>query len=110
LRPDSSVEPIHIGNDFWQRMMSGKLGDFHDEYLVTTFAYDKDWPNWEMHPNGDELVVCTEGTVTLFQLEGALLYVDEEDNVVGFDDVLNHTRTYHDFCRSQSIEPLDLDY
>jgi hypothetical protein len=30
--------------------------------------------------------------------------------VVGFDDVLNHTRVYHDFCRAEGIEPLDLDY
>ena len=41
LRPDNSAEPIHIGDDFWQRLMSGKLGTFHREYLVTTFAYDK---------------------------------------------------------------------
>jgi 2,4'-dihydroxyacetophenone dioxygenase len=65
---------------------------------------------WE--PPGDvhTLMSGEEGTVTLFQLEGALLYVDEEDNVVGFDDVLNHTKTYHDFCRSEGLEPLDLDY
>ena len=77
---------------------------------------EKDWvarPGmmvWE--PPGDvhTLMSGEEGTVTLFQLEGALLYVDEEDNVVGFDDVLNHTKTYHDYCRSQGIEPLDLDY
>jgi mannose-6-phosphate isomerase-like protein (cupin superfamily) len=65
LRPDASVEPIRIGDDFWQRMMSGKLGDFHHEYLVTTFAYDKDWPNWEMHPNGDEIVMLLEGSTTM---------------------------------------------
>ena len=55
---------------------------------------------WE--PPGDihTLMSGEEGTVTLFQLEGALLYVDEEDKVVGFDDVLNHTKTYHDFCRA----------
>ena len=22
----------------------------------------------------------------------------------------NHTKTYHDFCQSEGIEPLDLDY
>jgi 2,4'-dihydroxyacetophenone dioxygenase len=77
---------------------------------------EKDWvarPGmmvWE--PPGDihTLMSGEEGTVTLFQLEGALLYVDEQDRVVGFDDVLNHTKTYHDFCRSEGIRPLDLDY
>ncbi len=71
LRPDASVEPLHAGNDFWQRLMSGRLGDFHHEYLVTTFAYDKDWPNWEMHPNGDEVVLLLEGATTLvLELDG----------------------------------------
>jgi hypothetical protein len=77
---------------------------------------EKDWvarPGmmvWE--PPGDVHTLMTgeEGTVTLFQLEGALLYVDDDDNVVGLDDVLNHTKTYHDFCAAEGIEPLDLDY
>ena len=76
LRADNSAEPIHIGNDFWQRLMSGKLGDFHHEYLVTTFAYDKDWPNWEMHPNGDEIVMLLEGKTTL------VLEIDGGEKVV----------------------------
>lgn len=71
LRPDTSVEPLHAGNDFWPRLMSGKLGDFHHEYLVTTFAYDEDWPNWEMHPNGDEVVLLLEGATTMvLEIEG----------------------------------------
>ena len=77
LRPDASVEPIHIGDNFWQRLMTGKLGDFHNEYLVTTFAYDKDWPNWEMHPNGDEIVMRLEGSTTLvLEIDGGEKLVD----------------------------------
>ena len=45
-----------------------------------------------------------------FVLEGSWYYVDEDDQVVGFDDVLAHTKTYHDFCRSEGTRPLDLDY
>jgi mannose-6-phosphate isomerase-like protein (cupin superfamily) len=65
LRPDSSIEPLHLADDFWPRLMSGKLGTFHHEYLVTTHSYDKDWPNWEMHPNGDEIVMLLEGSTTM---------------------------------------------
>jgi quercetin dioxygenase-like cupin family protein len=80
------------------------------------YYQEKDWVArkgmmvWE--PPGDihTLMSGEEGTITLFQLEGALLYVDDDDAVVGFDDVLNHTKTYHDFCRSEGIQPLDLDY
>jgi mannose-6-phosphate isomerase-like protein (cupin superfamily) len=84
LRPDASVEPLHVGNDFWQRIMSGKLGDFHHEYLVTTFAYDKDWPTWEMHPNGDEIVMLLEGSTTL------VLEIDGREKLVDLNEACSY--------------------
>ena len=68
LRPDCSAEPLPLGDEFWPRLMSGKLGDFHHEFLVATSAFDKDWSNWECHPNGDEIVLLLNGRVT-FVLE-----------------------------------------
>ena len=29
--------------------------------------YTSPWESWEMHPSGEELVVCTEGTIKLLQ-------------------------------------------
>ena len=72
LRPDTSIEPLHVGNDFWQRIMGGKLGDFHHEYLVITTSFDKNWPTWEMHPNGDEVVMLLDGSTTMvLEIDGA---------------------------------------
>jgi mannose-6-phosphate isomerase-like protein (cupin superfamily) len=68
LRPDATVEPLPVDETFWPRLMQGELGTFHREYLVTTFGYDRDWPTWEMHPNGDEVVVLLDGHAT-FVLE-----------------------------------------
>jgi mannose-6-phosphate isomerase-like protein (cupin superfamily) len=65
LRPDASIEPLPLGADFWPQLMSGKLGDFHHEYLVTMFAYEHDWTSWERHPAGDEIVCLLTGAVTL---------------------------------------------
>lgn len=65
---DLAAEPLPVDATFWQRIMSGQLGTFHNEYLVATNTFDKDWPNWEMHPVGDEIVVLLEGAVT-FVLE-----------------------------------------
>lgn len=64
LRPDASVEPLAVDNTFWQRISSGQLGDFHNEFLVAGGNYDKDWPMWEMHPNGDEVVYLLAGSAT----------------------------------------------
>lgn len=68
LRNDASIEPLPVGTDFWPRLMSGGLGTFHHEFLVTTYEYSASWPSWEMHPNGDEIVFLIEGHVT-FVLE-----------------------------------------
>jgi mannose-6-phosphate isomerase-like protein (cupin superfamily) len=45
--------------------MRGELGDFHHEYLVTTSDHSADWPSWEMHPNGDEIVCLLAGAAVL---------------------------------------------
>lgn len=68
LRSDVSAEPLSVDSTFWQRLSAGELGDFHHEYLVTMHAYDRDWPMWEMHPNGDEIVCSLSGTA-VFILE-----------------------------------------
>ena len=47
--------------------MSGQLGAFHHEYLVTTSLFNANWPGWEMHPSGDEIVCLLSGHVTLIQ-------------------------------------------
>lgn len=35
--------------------------------LVSSFRFSGDWPSWEMHPLGAEVVVCLEGAMTLIQ-------------------------------------------
>jgi quercetin dioxygenase-like cupin family protein len=35
--------------------------------LVTMHSFEEPWSSWEQHPYGEELVVCTKGTITLFQ-------------------------------------------
>lgn len=68
LRSDCSVEKLPVDSSFWPRLMRGELGDFHHEYLVTCYTYAQDWPSWECHPNGDEIVLMLSGRAT-FMLE-----------------------------------------
>lgn len=35
--------------------------------LVSLFRFTEDWPGWEVHPNGAEVVVCLEGELELIQ-------------------------------------------
>ena len=64
LRSDASVEALTVDSTFWQRISSGQLGSFHNEFLVADGSYDRDWPMWEMHPNGDEFVCLLSGSAT----------------------------------------------
>ena len=41
--------------------------DGSEARLVSMFTFDTSWDSWEMHPQGSELVLCTEGQMTLVQ-------------------------------------------
>lgn len=70
LKPDGRAERLPVTPQFWPDLIAGKYGDFHNEYLVTTSSFDADWPSWEQHPNGDEIVILLSGAVD-FILETA---------------------------------------
>ena len=36
--------------------------------LVTMHTFTASWDSWEMHPAGDEVVLCLSGAMTLHQL------------------------------------------
>jgi hypothetical protein len=83
LRPDSSIEELPA-DGFWPRLISGELGDFHHEYLVTTSPYSASWQSWEQHPLGEEIVCLLSGRVTLIQ--------ERDDRQVRIE--LSHTGQY----------------
>jgi mannose-6-phosphate isomerase-like protein (cupin superfamily) len=35
--------------------------------LVSSYRFTEDWPSWEMHPAGAEVVICIGGSMTLIQ-------------------------------------------
>ncbi|HLZ77550.1 cupin domain-containing protein [Phenylobacterium sp.] len=51
-----------VGPDFWATIGQNRdiLGT-----LVTVSGGDRDWTSWEMHPQGDEILVLLEGRATM---------------------------------------------
>jgi mannose-6-phosphate isomerase-like protein (cupin superfamily) len=45
-------------------------GDGEEGRLVSCFRFTEDWPSWEMHPMGAEVVICIEGSMALIQVIG----------------------------------------
>ena len=63
LKPDGRAEPLTVSPAFWSDIKAGKLGSFHNEYLVTSMSFDASWTSWEVHPNGDEIVILMSGAM-----------------------------------------------
>ncbi|MCC6645214.1 MAG: cupin domain-containing protein [Polyangiaceae bacterium] len=68
-----TLQPEHDGTLAWYEAYAARTsGDGREGRLVSVHAFDAPWASWEMHPRGDELVVCLSGSLTLIQeLDGA---------------------------------------
>lgn len=64
LGRDGSVASIVGGESFWQ-MAQAELERIGQEWLITEFECSQDWPTWEMHPQGDEIVYLLSGAATM---------------------------------------------
>lgn len=64
LAVDGSATAVPGVAAFWS-MPEAEMAQFGHGWLVSEFAFDADWPNWEMHPEGDEFVFLLSGAATL---------------------------------------------
>ena len=53
--------------EWYERYGSTHADDGVEGRLVSLHTFAEDWTTWEMHPNGAELVVCVDGSMTLHQ-------------------------------------------
>jgi mannose-6-phosphate isomerase-like protein (cupin superfamily) len=77
LADGPAAKRIEVGPDFWQTI------DQRDDLagrLVGVFRYDSDWNSWEVHPDGDEIVMLLSGAVDLvLDVEGGERTVELRD-------------------------------
>jgi mannose-6-phosphate isomerase-like protein (cupin superfamily) len=64
LGPDLRVTPIPVTPGVYEEL-DARFAGFKSHVLVSLFAFDRDWPTWEIHPAGDEIVVLLSGRATL---------------------------------------------
>ncbi len=78
--PSLLTTPIHLGPgaravvqpDFTGMEWYHGYGERHDAdgvegRLVSMYRFTESWDSWEMHPLGDEVVICVSGAMTLHQ-------------------------------------------
>ena len=61
---DGSTDLLEGTDSFFPDLVSGKLG-VGPGRLLSFFAFEGPWDSWEVHPNGDEIVLLREGRVLL---------------------------------------------
>ncbi|MFO0574990.1 MAG: cupin domain-containing protein [Polyangia bacterium] len=54
---------VPVGPDFWERI--GSRADLQSGRLVTRFRQTADWPHWELHPAGEEVLHLISGALEL---------------------------------------------
>jgi len=70
LDAGTGARAIDGGASFWTALARGAYPELDTGRLVALFDYDSDWSSWEMHPDGDELVILFRGRAS-FVLETA---------------------------------------
>ena len=63
LAPDGSASPIAVTPSLWDEIDG--CADLQEGRLVAVFESSADRPYWEMHPNGEEILVLLSGTMTM---------------------------------------------
>lgn len=68
LADDLGVGVVDVGPDFWATIEDRT--DLHGGRLAMVFDFTEDWPTWERHPAGDEVVYLLSGAMDFIVDEG----------------------------------------
>lgn len=61
------AQPPFTGMEWYEEYGKRNAADGVEGRLVSMHTFSESWDSWEMHPKGDEVVVCTAGSITLIQ-------------------------------------------
>jgi len=58
------ADTVEVTQDLYERL-DEQYKEFAGHLLVSSYAFDDDWPTWEVHPAGDEFVIMVSGDADL---------------------------------------------
>jgi mannose-6-phosphate isomerase-like protein (cupin superfamily) len=61
------AEPQFTGLVWYDEFEKRHVGDLDEGRIVALYRFEESWTSWEVHPNGDEVVCCIQGHMTLHQ-------------------------------------------
>lgn len=86
-------QPPFTGMDWYAGYGERHDADGAEGRLVSMYTFTESWDSWEMHPAGDEVVMCLEGVMTLHQehADGRL----ESVTIAAGEYAINPPGTWH---------------
>lgn len=67
LGATAEAEPPFTGMSWYADYVRRHEADGAEGRLVSMYRFTESWDQWEVHPNGSEVVVCVAGSITLHQ-------------------------------------------
>ncbi len=64
MKPDQRVAPVEVSPSLYEDL-DRDFDLFKGHSLVAEYTFTQDWPNWERHPAGDEIVMLLSGQVEM---------------------------------------------
>jgi mannose-6-phosphate isomerase-like protein (cupin superfamily) len=61
------AEPQFTGPEWYDEYEKRHADDLDEGRIVALYRFEESWTSWEVHPNGDEVVCCIQGHMTLHQ-------------------------------------------
>lgn len=87
-----SRQPSLSGMEWYEEYGARTAADGAEGRLVSIHTFSEPWDAWEMHPHGEELVVCLAGRITLHQeIDGQVVHV----NLDPYQAVVNPKGVWH---------------
>ena len=90
LGPDLGVTPVQVTPTVFEELDRCFAG-FKGHVLVSIFGFDTDWPTWERHPAGDEIVCLLSGRATFILEDGKRIEVRDPGDFVVVPKGMWHT-------------------
>lgn len=64
---DQACTPVPVTPELYEHL-DRDFDGFKDCRLLAEYAFDEDWPTWEVHPAGDEILYLLDGEAELHLL------------------------------------------
>lgn len=64
MGPHLAADTVAVSDTVYADI-DAQYGNFKNHLLISSHSFEEDWPTWEVHPHGDEIVCLISGDAEL---------------------------------------------